>query len=55
MNNPNPVQVLASIVSDPKFRLAFDISVIADAVGALRGISEDLKELESLRPPEDSK
>jgi hypothetical protein len=52
MNKPDPLQVLASVISDTKFRLAFDVNTIAAAVDALQSSAKDLAELEAFRAEE---
>tara|TARA_R110000803_G_scaffold204291_1_gene270206 strand:+ start:707 stop:895 length:189 start_codon:yes stop_codon:yes gene_type:complete len=52
MTKPDPLQVLASVVSDIKFRLAFDVNTIAAAVDALQSLATDRAELEAFRAEE---
>ena len=52
MTKPDPLQVLASVVSDIKFRLAFDVNAIAAAVDALQSLATDRAELEAFRAEE---
>ena len=48
----DPLQVLASVISDIKFRLAFDVNTIAAAVEALQSLATDRAELEAFRAEE---